>query len=591
LTGKTVDDTSIQFYHVARIGGIVKKLFLLLAAMVLLVSCKKNHAPDVTALSAGPEVCLKDTSYTFTAIATDPDGDSVAVRVDWGDSTVSTWTGWFASGDTIALAHAWFKEGTYKIVAQAKDQKLQSSGWSGAPSTTVVVHRTPALPAAPSGPDRGGQDSTYTFTAAALQPHSIMVAIRFAWGDGDTSDWSTFVASGESVSMGHAWTAPDTYEVTAQAKDTGNAPSLWSAPDSIVIRPPDTLRIWRFLIGDNSLPYITSSPAIGPDGTIYIGSNDSSLYAIRANGTLKWRYPTGGDVQSAPAIAADGTVYVGSDDNHLYALNPEDGTVKWSYLTYGHVHTAPAIAVDGTVYVGSFDDRLYALNPLGTLKWYFPTEGNVESSPAIGKDGTIYVGSDDNYFYVMDPAGILEWRDYASADVRSSPATAADGTIYFGTDCRTEPDFYAVNHDNTIKWTLFGDHVRSSPAIGTDGSIYFGSSDNYLYALNADGTLRWRYMTGGDIDAGPAIAADGTIYFGSFDHCLYAVNDEGTLKWRYETGGDVRSAPTIGPDGTVYFASHDGYLYALKGTSPLADSPWPKFHHDLRNTGRFGGGR
>ena len=32
-----------------------------------------------------------------------------------------------------------------------------------------------------------------------------------------------------------------------------------------------------------------------------------------------------------------------------------------------------------------------------------------------------------------------------------------------------------------------------------------------------------------------------------------------------------------------------GSFYALRGTSPLADSPWPKFQHDLRNTGRVGG--
>jgi hypothetical protein len=141
-----------------RMGGNVKNLSLLvlLAAMVPLLGCKKNHAPDVTVVSFGPEVFLKDTTYAFSVVATDPEGDSVAVRFDWGDSTVSNWSEWFTSGDTIALTHAWFVEGTYKIVAQARDQKLASSDWSGAPSTTVVIHRTPARGAVGAGPRRPG---------------------------------------------------------------------------------------------------------------------------------------------------------------------------------------------------------------------------------------------------------------------------------------------------------------------------------------------------------------------------------------------------------------------------------------------------
>jgi len=43
------------------------------------------------------------------------------------------------------------------------------------------------------------------------------------------------------------------------------------------------------------------------------------LYAI-TNGTLKWVSPTGGSIVSSPAIGADGTVYVGSEDGRVYAV-------------------------------------------------------------------------------------------------------------------------------------------------------------------------------------------------------------------------------------------------------------------------------
>ncbi len=65
---------------------------------------------------------------------------------------------------------------------------------------------------------------------------------------------------------------------------------------------------------------VYSSPAIGSDGTIYVGSNDKKLYAINSDGTKRWEFLTGNLVYSSPAIGSDGTIYVGSDDNRLYAF-------------------------------------------------------------------------------------------------------------------------------------------------------------------------------------------------------------------------------------------------------------------------------
>ncbi|MBM3322463.1 PQQ-like beta-propeller repeat protein [candidate division WOR-3 bacterium] len=85
------------------------------------------------------------------------------------------------------------------------------------------------------------------------------------------------------------------------------------------------------------------------------------------------------------------------------------------------------------------------------------------------------------------------------------------------------------------------------------------------------------------------LGADGAIFAGSIDGYFYCLNPDGTLRWRYQLESTVESSPAIAPDSTIYFCANDGYLYALKGTQPIADSPWPKFHHDLKNTGRVDG--
>ncbi|MCK4445154.1 MAG: PQQ-like beta-propeller repeat protein, partial [Thermoplasmata archaeon] len=147
---------------------------------------------------------------------------------------------------------------------------------------------------------------------------------------------------------------------------------------------PGKLR-WSFTTGD----CVLSSPAIGSDGTVYVGSWDAKLYAINPDGIEKWSFPTGGDyMHSSPAIGSDGTVYVGSWEDRLHAINP-DGIEKWNFTTGGRVDSSPAIGSDGTVYVGSHDYQLYAINPDGTEKWSFPTGDRIHSSPAIGSDGTV----------------------------------------------------------------------------------------------------------------------------------------------------------------------------------------------------------
>ena len=92
----------------------------------------------------------------------------------------------------------------------------------------------------------------------------------------------------------------------------------------------------------------------------------------------------------------------------------------------------------------------------------------------------------------------------------------------------------------------------SSPAVAADATIYFEtlSSDNAIYTVDADATgkMKWRFATG-SITLSPAIATDGAIYIGIYigadDGCLYALNPDGTEKWRCNQ--TVQSPPQFQP--------------------------------------------
>lgn len=106
---------------------------------------------------------------------------------------------------------------------------------------------------------------------------------------------------------------------------------------------------------------VVSSAALDTDLSLYFGSGDGNVYAVKAaSGAIKWIYPTGaaGGILSSPAVGRDGTVYVGgAETKDMLALEGATGRVKWSAHLPLSILQSPAIAQDGSVLVGSVPDH------------------------------------------------------------------------------------------------------------------------------------------------------------------------------------------------------------------------------------------
>ena len=340
---------------------------------------------------------------------------------------------------------------------------------------------------------------------------------------------------------------------------------------------------WKFTAEGS----IASVPALGVDGTIYFGSDDTNLYAINPDGSLKWKYKADGPIHDSPTVGINGNIYVGSFDTYIYCISPQGGLI-WRFKTNDIVRSTPAIAADGTVYVGSLDKNLYALDAEGNLKWKYEAGDGVLNSPVIGVDGTVYFGSWDSYIYAVNNDGTLKWKYKTDEKIWWSSAALGSGALYIGSH---DGCLYALRYDGTFVWKYqTGGLIGSSPAIGSDGTIYFESADNYFYALQSDGTFKWRFQTNNSgYGCHPTIGRDGTIYVGSSDGFLYAINPDGSLKWNHQEDQLLTTGAALAEDGTIYSASWSGSaVYALdSGTAAgLSHSPWPKFHYDSLNSGR-----
>ncbi|HEY1553639.1 MAG TPA: PQQ-binding-like beta-propeller repeat protein [Kofleriaceae bacterium] len=277
---------------------------------------------------------------------------------------------------------------------------------------------------------------------------------------------------------------------------------------------------------------------------------------------------------SPPVIGNDGTIYVGSENNGagIQAITPT-GTVVWAADV---ANMSAAAALGGSVLYGGTGGTLSAIDLRSSaVLWQAPGDViEVDSSPTIGPDGSIYFGAEDATIRAYDSNGFQEWAFTAAADVDASPAIGADGTIIAGTILATPGSaaLYALDPvTGSMVWSQQFDGAVSTAAIGADGSIYVGSDDGHLYQLARDGTPGWTFAGGAGVYA-PAIGADGTIYVGSADDALYALDPAaGTPRWKYVTGGPIEATPTIGLDGTIYIISSDGFLYALSPAGKLID--------------------
>lgn len=262
---------------------------------------------------------------------------------------------------------------------------------------------------------------------------------------------------------------------------------------------------------------IFSSPAVSENGNVYVGSHDGTLYALGPDGSELWNFKTKGpgvlpegSILASPAIGIDGTVYIGGlYDPNLYALEPNDGSIKWTcnFESEGWPFASPVVAVDGTIYQTLlYDTNLYA----------------IESN-----DGSIIFSTD----LADSHSGWFERNYdvyYPDTDGWSEPALGPDGTIYVSFD---DPYLRAVDSDGNIKWvTRLGTTGGFTLTVGNDGLIYAASDDGCLYVVNSDGLEISQFQSEAWLNF-PVIASGNTIIFGDSKDNSMMVTNEGNTVW------------------------------------------------------------
>ncbi len=554
-------------------------LISILFSSLIFTGCKKNKAPDIPSTPSGPKSGCINTEYTFISSAEDPNGDSIAVRFDWGDGDTSNWSEWKGSSDWISMSHIWSDSGIFLVRAQANDKPGTTSDWSESLSIKISKNEPPNTPAIPNGFSNGTLNTLYNFSSISIDNDGDSIAIRFAWGDGDISDWCEWQASGDSVSMSHSWLDTGSYSIRAQAKDKLGVISDWSVSHIIVISNITFIRTFGGTSEDNgySVQQTTDGGYIITGETWSYGAGGSDIYLIKtdASGNQQW-YKTLGSL----------------DDDCGYSVQQT--------LDGGYIITGVTWSYGG----GGADVYLIKTDAIGNQQWYKTLGGSdddVGYSVQQTTDGgyiitgvtwSYGVGGADVYLIKTDVSGNQQWYkafggsgdDYGYSVQQTTDGPhiryIITGSIEFAEDIDVQ--LIKTNYNGNQKWyNTFGGLVvdvgYSVQQTMDDGYIISGltrsfgagGSDMYLIKTDTNGYQQWAKTFGGSgddygysvqqtSDGGYIITGVTSSYgAGGSDVYLIKTDENGNQQWYKIFGGTYNDFGR-----SVQQTSDGGYIIA-----------------------------
>ncbi|MBW6465852.1 MAG: PQQ-binding-like beta-propeller repeat protein [Brevefilum sp.] len=229
------------------------------------------------------------------------------------------------------------------------------------------------------------------------------------------------------------------------------------------------------------------------------------------------------------------------------------------------VGTPGTVVSEDRVYV-SYGNQVYALNAAsGNEEWHYPEESNNQVmfyAPPVVTDAYIYVGDIANTFHKIDKAtGAAVWTFTEAKGYFIGQANEDEGVIYAPSN---NGNLYAIDADGNLKWIFETDHfLWAQPQIGAD-AIYQGSMDHYVYAISKDGDQLWATEMAGAVVGSVALSEDGSsLFVGSIGEEMVALNTaDGSTIWTFAADDSIWGRAVV-VDQTLYFGDSSGTVFAL----------------------------
>jgi len=315
---------------------------------------------------------------------------------------------------------------------------------------------------------------------------------------------------------------------------------------------------WRTKLGGP----IVSSPAIDK-GILYIGSRDSSIYAVDIiTGEILWKVKTGGWVDSSPIIYKN-RIFVGSRDKYIYAIDKKTGEVISRYPA-GLQLSSPVVYQDRALITGlgppinglsAFPVEASSIEIVET-DWTKPLPQMSYSSPALYKNIAI-IGSSNGVVYAKDAAtGEAKWQFATQGGIYLS-TPAIDGKRAYISPGNFDRNIYmkenVLESESPVKTFAIGGPQGTVPVsylrkVGRPTLIHPYVMKKIMWLSPADRLIRMKQLNkqGYQLNKVSGLSA---IKNGKLE----------TVNW-LPMGGMKTSSVSVGPNNMFVIQKHLGYV-------------------------------
>jgi len=192
----------------------------------------------------------------------------------------------------------------------------------------------------------------------------------------------------------------------------------------------------------------------------------------------------------------------------------------------------------------------------GHLIFHKKYEGYM-NSPVIDNDDNIYFSSlGSGRMISVNRSSLINWNIKFSNSYITDPLIIENYNLVFGTNNY----LYCIFLNGTIRWRY--------PVIANihninyfNGNILFTCQNNKLTCLSDDGKLQWNSVINVSFDSTPSFDDLGNIYIGAGKK-IVSIFPNGTLRWNYSTQHSISGSPMVTTDGVIT-PSGDGFLYYI----------------------------
>lgn len=255
-------------------------------------------------------------------------------------------------------------------------------------------------------------------------------------------------------------------------------------------------------------------------GHLWTGERRDGPGSMRGNAQMPdttaprmvWQTQLEGNVSGGPAVAVDGTIYIATSARKLYAIGA-DGRVRWTAALSADPVGAPGLTQSGAVLVADVNGGLSRVEPDGALAWRVsPVDGlRAISGPVLDDAGNVYLACDGTLLS-LDAGGQLRWRAQLPYAFFSPVPRVGGGFVFFKDlvlSAASGTTLLKASRDDVDQWIT-----------GSDGRMYLMSQSSLL-AWQSDGAtaslarvaqLDWTREYPGRVPSDATVWSDGGIW-------------------------------------------------------------------------------